>query len=82
MVNTVSTLEVESTTRLREKNSRRVQVFLTTSCTSGIIFSVNLHRSQLVVLSLLFTRQYVSYQNCLLFTVIFIQRIATLYPQI
>ena len=81
MVNTISTLEVESTTRLRVKNSRGVQVFLTTSCTSRIIFSLNLHRSQLVVLSLLFPRQDGSNQNRLSFTVLFIQGINTLHPK-
>ena len=82
MVNTISTLEVESTTRLEKKNARGVQLFLTTSRTSGIIFSLNLHRSQLVVLSLLFPRQDGSNQNCLSFTVLFIERINTLNPQI
>ena len=66
----------------KKKNTWRVQVFLSTSCTSGIIFSVNLHRSQLVVLSLLFLWQYGSNLNCLSFTVIFIQRIATRHPEI
>ena len=83
MVNTISTLEVESTTRLeKKKHARGVQLFLTTSRTSGIIFSLNLHRSQLVVLSLLFPRQDGSNQNCLSFTVLFIERINTLNSQI
>lgn len=81
MVNTISTLEVESTTRLRVKNSTGVQLFLTTFCTSGIIFRINLHRSQLVVLSLLFPRQDGSNQNRLSFTVLFIQGINTLHPK-
>ena len=91
MVNTVSTLVSDNfeLTRGRvnyeatgKKNSKRVQVFLSTSSTSGIIFGVNLHRSKLVVLHLLFPRQDGSNQNCLSFTVLFIQRVNALHPQI
>ena len=42
MVNSISTVVSDN------KTSRRVQVFLKTSCTFGIIFSVNLHSSQII----------------------------------
>ena len=86
MVNTINTLESDNNFELTrgrvnyeaagKKNSRKVRVFLSTSCTSGISFSLNLHRSQLVVLSLLFPQQYGN------ITVTFIQRIATRHPKI
>ena len=90
MVNTISTLVSDNfeLTRGRvnyeatgKKNSKRVQVFLSTSSTYGIIFGVNLHRSQLVVLHLLFPRQDGSNQNCLSFTALFIQRVNHFIPR-